>query len=54
MTSTGFTLDNYIKWDTTSKVILFLAFFIGGCATSTSGGVKVVRWIFIFKYCIIA
>ena len=50
MTSTGFTLDNYIKWDATSKVILFSAFFIGGCATSTSGGMKVIRWIFIFKY----
>ena len=34
----------------TSKVILFLAFFTGGCAASTSGGIKIIRWIFIGKY----
>ncbi|MBR3605686.1 MAG: TrkH family potassium uptake protein [Candidatus Gastranaerophilales bacterium] len=50
MTSTGFAVDNYIKWDATSKVILFLAFFTGGCAASTSGGIKIIRWIFIGKY----
>ena len=50
MTSTGFAIDNYINWDATSKVILFLAFFTGGCATSTSGGIKIIRWIFIGKY----
>ena len=50
MTSTGFAVDNYINWDATSKVILFLAFFTGGCATSTSGGIKIIRWVFIAKY----
>ena len=50
MTSTGFAIDNYINWDATSKVILFLAFFTGGCATSTSGGIKIIRWILIGKY----
>lgn len=50
LTSSGFAIDNYIKWDATSKVILFVAFFVGGCATSTSGGIKIIRWIFIGKY----
>ena len=50
MTTTGFAIDNYINWDATSKMILFLAFFTGGCATSTSGGIKVIRWIFVGKY----
>ena len=50
MTSTGFAIDNYIKWDAASKVILFLAFFTGGCATSTSGGIKIIRWIFVGKF----
>ena len=50
MTSTGFAIDNYINWDATSKVILFLAFFSGGCATSTSGGIKIIRWILMAKY----
>ncbi len=50
MTSTGFAIDNYINWDATSKVILFLAFFAGGCATSTSGGIKIIRWVFVWKF----
>jgi len=50
MTSTGFAVDNYINWDATSKVILFIAFFTGGCATSTSGGIKIIRWVFVAKY----
>ncbi len=50
MTSTGFAIDNYINWDAISKMILFLAFFTGGCATSTSGGIKIIRWIFVGKY----
>ena len=27
-----------------------MAFFTGGCATSTSGGIKIIRWIFVGKY----
>jgi len=50
ITSTGFACVDYINWDVTSKVILFTAFFIGGCASSTSGGIKIVRWIFMWKY----
>lgn len=50
MTSTGFAIDNYINWDSISKSILFIAFFLGGCATSTSGGIKIIRWIIIWKY----
>lgn len=50
VTTTGFAIDNYINWDATSKVILFIAFFMGGCATSTSGGIKIMRWVFIGKY----
>lgn len=50
MTTTGFAIDNYINWDAASKTILFLAFFTGGCATSTSGGIKIIRWVFVGKY----
>ena len=50
VTSTGFACVIYIDWDVTSKVILFSAFFIGGCASSTSGGIKIIRWVFMWKY----
>ena len=50
MTSTGFGIDNYVNWDLASKAILFMAFFTGGWGASTSGGIKIIRWVFIFKY----
>lgn len=50
MTSTGFAIDDYVNWDITSKLILFISFFTGGCAMSSSGGIKIIRLIFIWKY----
>ncbi len=51
ITSTGSVDVNYnLYWGITAKTILFAVMLIGGCATSTSGGIKVTRWIFIFKY----
>ncbi len=29
--------------------MLFLLFFVGGCSGSTSGGLKCIRWILLFK-----
>lgn len=50
MTSTGFASDDFGKWDFTSKLLLFLSMFIGASAISACGGLKITRWIFIFKY----
>jgi trk system potassium uptake protein TrkH len=44
LTTTGFTTANYDLWPPLSKFILLLLMFVGGCAGSTAGGVKVVRW----------
>ena len=49
MTSTGSVISDYSNWDFTSKVLLFIAMLTGGCASSTSGGIKISRWILIFK-----
>ena len=49
MTSTGSVTSDYSNWDFTSKVLLFIAMLTGGCASSTSGGIKISRWILIFK-----
>ena len=43
ITTTGFTFGNYELWPTFSKMMLFLLFFVGGCACSTGGGIKVSR-----------
>lgn len=48
-TTTGFTTANYASWPTALPVLLLFASFIGGCAGSTAGGIKVVRWLLIYK-----
>ncbi len=50
MTSTGFASVDFIKWSPDAKIMLFAAMFTGGCAASTAGGIKMIRWIFLFKY----
>ena len=50
MTSTGFAAVDYIKWGLSAKIFLFLAMFIGGCAGSAAGGMKVVRVLYMFKF----
>ena len=41
--------DNFDLWPTFSKMILILLMFIGGCASSTGGGIKVVRILVLLK-----
>lgn len=49
ISSTGFCSDDFIKWDYTSKVLLFAAMLFGSCASSAGGGLKVMRWLLVFK-----
>jgi trk system potassium uptake protein TrkH len=48
-TTTGFTSTDFSAWPGALPVMLILASFIGGCAGSTAGGMKVLRWLLIFK-----
>lgn len=43
ITTTGFTFGNYELWPTFPQIMLFLLFFVGGCACSTGGGIKISR-----------
>ncbi|MBP0960560.1 MAG: TrkH family potassium uptake protein [Oscillospiraceae bacterium] len=49
MTSTGFGTDDYALWPEFSQMILLILMFIGACAGSTGGGLKVQRIIIMFK-----
>lgn len=49
-TSTGFTSTDYSQWSVPAQVLLTLLLFVGGSAGSASGGVKVIRWLIIFKH----
>lgn len=50
MTSTGFASSDFGDWDFSSKLLLLLPMFIGASAISACGGLKITRWIFVFKY----
>ena len=49
MTTTGFATADFNAWPALSKTILFLLMFIGACAGSTGGGLKVSRVMLLFK-----
>jgi trk/ktr system potassium uptake protein len=49
MTCTGFASADFDKWPEFSRQLLFLLMFIGGCAGSTTGSIKVVRIIIALK-----
>lgn len=48
-TTTGFTTTDHNSWPTALAILLLIASFIGGCAGSTAGGIKVVRVILLFR-----
>ena len=41
--TTGFVTADYEKWQPTAQYILFMLLFMGGCAGSTAGAMKVIR-----------
>lgn len=49
MSTSGFSLTDYNQWPAFTHAILFTLLFIGGCAASTSGGIKVLRIVVVFK-----
>ncbi len=53
ITTTGFATTDYEKWGNFPKYILFILMFVGGCAGSTGGGMKVIRIITLFKQSLI-
>ena len=48
-TTTGFTTANYAAWPGLLPVLLLFTSFIGGCAGSTGGGMKVIRFLLLVK-----
>ncbi len=50
LTTTGFHSADYELWSTPAQLLLVLLMFIGGCAGSTGGGIKVVRVFLTIKY----
>lgn len=49
MTTTGFATQDFNVWPEFSKMLLVTLMFIGACAGSTGGGIKVSRILIYFK-----
>ncbi len=49
ITSAGFSNIDTTQWPVFSQTLLLILMFIGSCAGSTGGGMKVSRWIILFK-----
>lgn len=49
MTTTGFATVDFNLWPQFSKYILIVLMFVGACAGSTGGGIKISRIIILFK-----
>ena len=49
ITTTGFSTVDFNLWPQTSKSILILLMFVGACAGSTGGGIKVSRFVILIK-----
>ena len=48
--TTGFVAHDFDTYPPISKVFLMMTMFLGGCAGSTAGGLKVARIILLFKF----
>ena len=49
ITTTGFSTCDFNLWPATSRSVLVLLMFVGACAGSTGGGIKVSRLAILFK-----
>ncbi|MBK1722783.1 TrkH family potassium uptake protein [Thiocystis violacea] len=48
-TTTGFTTAEFYFWPPFLEILLLFASFVGGCAGSTGGGIKVIRVLLLIK-----
>lgn len=49
LTTTDFSSTDFSQWPSLSKTILVLLMFVGACAGSTGGGIKVSRILILCK-----
>lgn len=50
ITSTGYTVDGYDHWGSLVGTLILVLMFFGACAGSTSGGAKLDRMAYLFKF----
>jgi trk system potassium uptake protein TrkH len=50
ISTTGFSAADYGQWPPAVHCLLIMAMLAGGCAGSTGGGPKIIRWLIWFKF----
>lgn len=50
LTTTGYGTADYLLWPIYCQFVLLFLMFMGGCAGSTSGGIKAMRFMLVIKY----
>ena len=48
-TTTGFTIAPHYQWPGAIPIMLLMLAFVGGCAGSTAGGIKVIRALLLYR-----
>jgi trk system potassium uptake protein TrkH len=49
LSTSGFATDDFNLWSNAAKAVLLMLMFVGACAGSTGGGIKVSRIVIAFK-----
>ncbi len=49
ITTTGFSTTDFDQWSSSCKTVLVVLMFVGACAGSTGGGIKVSRFMILLK-----
>lgn len=49
ISTSGYTIANYTLWPSVSQLLLLLVMLVGGCSSSTCGGIKIIRIMILFK-----
>lgn len=50
VTTTGYATDDFEMWSTSGQFIMLLLMFVGGCAGSTGGSIKIIRVMIVLKH----
>jgi trk system potassium uptake protein TrkH len=53
ISGTGYISNNFENWGNYASVLFLILMFMGGCAGSTTGGLKIFRFQILFKYIIV-
>lgn len=50
VTTTGYATSDFDTWPPVCRYLLVVLMFVGGCAGSTGGGIKCIRFLIIYRY----